>query len=535
MDCLLKFVSSTFLFQSYVIYRIFASDQVTYNGTEKALFLDLNSAFMKKRQLLLTLLSSLIFLYSCQKEYSLETGGAVSQGSLLSDVSGDCLPKVVFGTYEAGVAISGATNYIEVEVNVTEIGSYTISSDTINGISFKATGIFTSTGLNTVTLKGTGTPFAAGIQNFLITYGATQCIVAVTTLPAGGGVPAVFTLTGAPGTCMVADLAGTYQVGTATTASNYVVISVNVTTIGTYSITTTASNGLTFSGTGTLGNTGAQTIQLAASGTPLATGATNIPVTAGSSSCSFNVPVIGPAQYTVQCGGFTVNGFFIEGEPVSGTTVTVPVDVTTAGGYSITATVNGITFAGTGTFPIAGIQDVILTASGTPSAAGNFDVNITAGATACSFPIVVDPSTAATGNWQFTVGATTYTGTISDVLFDNSNAPAVLLAFGGPSTLNTTDFFEIDLFDVSGAVQNNEAYNGNDISGTNNASALYYDDGTNLLYQADPSIPTNTLQVVITGHNTTTKTVTGTFSGKVNDTGGILRDVTNGTFSFTYQ
>lgn len=253
-----------------------------------------------KRLLGLLFLASLVLLQACQKELSLEIGKDPSEGSLQSGVTDDCLPKIVAGAYEKSIPLNGTVNYIEVQVNVTKPGAYIIYTDTVNGIYFRAAGIFTTTGLNTVRLKGTGTPFNSGISNFIVTYGSTECMVSVTVLPAGGAVPAVFTLTGAPGTCMSAVVSGNYVAGTALTASNTVVINVNVTAIGTYNMTTPTSNGIVFSGSGTLGFLGAQTITLTASGTPVSAGNTNIPVTTGSSSCGFVIDVtstVAPGDY----------------------------------------------------------------------------------------------------------------------------------------------------------------------------------------------------------------------------------------------
>lgn len=247
---------------------------------------------MKKQFLFLSLLViAAVVFHSCQKEVSTETGGKPSQGSLQADGLGDCLPKTVNGIYEAGTALVATTHYIDVQVNVTETGSYVIGTDTTNGIFFRATGIFTSTGTNTVRLKGSGTPLNDGITSFVVSYNGTDCTVSVTILPVGGATPAVFTLSGNPGACSTPTISGTYVVGVALTASNTVLLNVSVTTAGSYSITTVASNGITFSGTGSLA-VGTPTITLTASGTPLAAGNTTIPVTAGSSTCNFSVTVL---------------------------------------------------------------------------------------------------------------------------------------------------------------------------------------------------------------------------------------------------
>lgn len=246
---------------------------------------------MKKHLLFPVLLGSLFFFNACQKEVSLEINTESSTGSLQSEVSGDCLPKTVNGIYEVGTALKAATNYIDVQVDVTKVGSFLVFTDTVNGIYFKGTGKFASTGLNTVRLAGSGTPLNAGLQNFEIRYGLTVCTVAVSVLPLGGAVPAVFTLSGDPDTCMNYVLAGNYSVGVPMTIANTVVIKVNVTTAGTYNLSTTQNNGISFSGTGILSSTGVQTITLAATGTPAQPGNTSMPLLAGSSACNFEVDV----------------------------------------------------------------------------------------------------------------------------------------------------------------------------------------------------------------------------------------------------
>jgi hypothetical protein len=255
---------------------------------------------MKKHYLLLCLVSTLIVFVACQKEKSFETGSDPSAGLLQSDVSGDCLPKTVVGIFEEGKVLVADSNFIDVQVNVTKAGSYTIYTDTINGFYFRATGTFSNAGSKTVKLNGTGTPVNNGIANFTVTYTTSQCVVPVNVIPAGSGsVPADFTLAGSPDVCMNFVLAGTYTLNTPMTPANTVTINVNVTDIGTYTISTPVSNGISFTGSGSLSNLGAQTIILTASGTPLAAGATNFTVQASATSqCSFTVNVVGGTATT---------------------------------------------------------------------------------------------------------------------------------------------------------------------------------------------------------------------------------------------
>lgn len=251
---------------------------------------------MKLNQLLGLLLVTAFIFTSCQKEVSVELGSSTSSGSLQADGNGECLPKTVQGIYESGKVLDPATNFIDVQVNVASPGSYKINSDTINGIFFQGTGTFATAGLSTIRLAGNGTPQSAGTHTFSIRYGSSSCSATVTTVAPGGGGQAEFTLAGAPDQCMNPVISGDYVVGVAMTAANTVVISVDVTVLGTYTISTTPSNGLTFSASGTFANTGVQNVTLTASGTPMVDDVTNILVIAGSGNCSFDITVTAQQQ-----------------------------------------------------------------------------------------------------------------------------------------------------------------------------------------------------------------------------------------------
>ncbi len=246
---------------------------------------------MKQRLLLLLFPTILLLLNSCQKEVSIELSGTASSGSLQSDVGSECLPKAIQGVYEVGKVLDPSVNFIDVQVNVATTGTYRVYSDTVNGIFFQATGAFASTGLNTVRLVGTGTPLNAGTSVFTINYDGTSCSLSLLTNAPGGGATAEFTLAGAPGACQNPVFSGDYMVGVAMTPANTVVISVDVTVIGNYAISSTESNGIIFSSTGTFTTTGVQTVTLTATGTPVVATATNIPVNGGGVTCTFSIDV----------------------------------------------------------------------------------------------------------------------------------------------------------------------------------------------------------------------------------------------------
>ena len=224
----------------------------------------------------------------CAEKQKMET-----QFFLQVDGGGLCLPKTVKGIYVATTALAAASNTISVDVNVAAAGSYTIYTDTINGYYFREVGNFTSAGNVTVSLKGYGTPLIQGTNVFTVFFDSTQCDVAVQVLPAGAGGPASFTFAGAGGGCTSPAISGDYIIGTPLTSANTVTLTVNVTAIGVYNITTTTKQGMTFSGSGSLTAIGPQIIQLNGTGTPIApAGAISFPVTAGSTTCNFTINLL---------------------------------------------------------------------------------------------------------------------------------------------------------------------------------------------------------------------------------------------------
>ena len=83
---------------------------------------------------------------------------------------------------------------------------------------------------------------------------------------------AVFTFDGAPSNCTNISRAGMYTVGIPLSSLNKVKIDVNVRVPGSYTITTSLTDGFSFSGTGYLDTMGYGAVLLQATGTPLASG-----------------------------------------------------------------------------------------------------------------------------------------------------------------------------------------------------------------------------------------------------------------------
>ncbi|NOX48770.1 MAG: hypothetical protein GXO89_17510 [Chlorobi bacterium] len=102
------------------------------------------------------------------KEIAYGTSTIVPFGDGSIGTGGSCDNTGVFGDYKTGQVLS-ATEFVTIEVNVTAIGAYSITTNTVNGYSFSANGVYSSTGVQTVDLAGSGTPVAYQIDNFTVT------------------------------------------------------------------------------------------------------------------------------------------------------------------------------------------------------------------------------------------------------------------------------------------------------------------------------------------------------------------------------
>lgn len=499
---------------------------------------------MKIVNVLVFLFLSFFLLTSCQKE--LDFGNFESTGTLNADsISHDCYPSSVHGTYLVNTPL-GDTNYIEVQVNTTLSGNYTIQTDSSNGYSFKGEGSFTGTGTNTVRLYGTGTPTLPGTNSFIVRYNSIDssfCIIDVTVL-AGAGVSAEYTFAGAGGTCTGGGQGGLYMAGIPATASNVDTVSVNVTVLGSYSITTNSVNGISFSASGAFTTLGTQNVILTATGTPAAAGAFDFPLSGASQGCAFSVtfdPLAPPATFVVggdpgACTGAVLSGIYEATTATTGSnTVLVDVNVTTDGSYSITTnTQNGVSFSASGLIT-AGTTQLVLYASGIPLAEGTFNYNIlVAGATTtCSFsvPFTPAPSNYFTCSFDGGTTTTTFNDNLSAAISTSSQGFPIL-TFGGQ--LNSTgEGFSIEI-QTATAITSNTDYDVNMASSAVYLTAVYTD-ASNVDWTAITDI-INTQTPAFTVHITTITPgvrVTGTFTGPLKEPtpGTGVKTATNGAFS----
>ncbi|TDH26083.1 hypothetical protein EXU57_11320 [Segetibacter sp. 3557_3] len=230
--------------------------------------------------------------------FSVVTGVSGSAANFtLGTTAGACTQANVQGTYQIGSPLS-TNNRVVINLTVTTPGTYSITTTTAGGMSFRATGTFVTTGPQTVTLQGTGTPTTAGNNTITLTAGGSSCTFNVNVTQAG---PAAAFALGTAGNCSSTVAQGTYATGTALTPANRADVSVNVTTPGTYQISSTPVSGITFTGSGVFTTTGVQTVTLTASGTPTTAGPATIALTGGGTTCSFIVNV------TAGSGGGNIN------------------------------------------------------------------------------------------------------------------------------------------------------------------------------------------------------------------------------------
>jgi hypothetical protein len=297
---------------------------------------------------------------------NISSGGTAVIGSI-SCVGGGT------GAMTVGTSVSTTNVSQAITIDVTKLGSYNIRTDTVNGVTFSATGDFSTMGLQTIELVASGIPVAASDSPFIYTIITSPSCSFNRTVSnlSSGGTAVLGSLN-----CNVTS-SGTMTARTRVSGVSQT-IQVQVNTPGSYNISTSDVNGVTFSGIGRFTGTGPQTLELAAAGTPSLASGFNSPYSYTintSPSCSFTrevidsssggTAVLGPLNCNISSSGTMIARTLIIPPSVS---QTIRVTFTTPGTYNIrTDTVNGVTFFASGIVSTAGTQDVVLTAAGTPS------------------------------------------------------------------------------------------------------------------------------------------------------------------------
>ncbi|MFS8083072.1 MAG: hypothetical protein ACMG51_06445 [Ginsengibacter sp.] len=103
-----------------------------------------------------------------------DSSAAPTSAGVLGDSVGNCKPVTLNGNYTQAIALN-SINTVQVQATVTVPGTYKIFTDPVNGVSFSGTGNFTSAGVKTIILSGSGTPAFGGNQTFTLHFGTSQC------------------------------------------------------------------------------------------------------------------------------------------------------------------------------------------------------------------------------------------------------------------------------------------------------------------------------------------------------------------------
>lgn len=218
-----------------------------------------------------------------------------------------------------------------------------------------------------------------------------------------------------PFNCSNSKIIGEYQVGVPTTGGNYLEVSLDVVEAGTYLIELQTGKGVFFQKSGTFSAPGPYTIQLPATGTPNEAGVFAFPLTLNGEefdpSCLKEM-TIKPAesrfQFVSSSCGLTATDKLVRGEASTGKTITVKVEVLSAGTFSFyTDNVAGVKYSVNNVTLAEGVHDVILYSNGNaPSEAGHLAFTVSGtgksdGTSDCIVYVDVEENDATiTPNWS---------------------------------------------------------------------------------------------------------------------------------------
>jgi len=228
---------------------------------------------------------------------------------------GGCDDITVYGTYVQGTS-TNASNYLSVNINVANIGAYTLTATTANGYAFSVQGVFVVPGEQTITVPAQGKPenTSPGDHLSFILNGVETDVCSSLTIEV---LPPVSSYTM---TCGSAKVEGVYQLGVALNSSNRIILPVMVSDIsngGSWSVTTNTVNGISFSGSGTFSVAGAQTVPLQGTGTPSAVAPVNLTLTSNSggsvaTTCNVTIQVAYSPMTIYASDGGSAYGYGLE-------------------------------------------------------------------------------------------------------------------------------------------------------------------------------------------------------------------------------
>jgi hypothetical protein len=311
------------------------------------------------------------------------------------------------GVYQNQTAVTAA-NTKQITVDVAVPGAYSYTTNTVSGISFSASGVFATTGPQTVTLTATGTAGAAGTTTYTINIGNQSCSFNVTIL----GSPNI-NCSGITHNLPASLVNGTPYSGT---------VNVPYTSNGTgsYNVAAVTISGLTLTRTaGSYSASGTVVYTLSGTFTGLTGASVNFALPDG--GCTVAAGAGNYSVGSISCTGGALSGNYIQNVPLTtANTKAITINVTNPGPWTVnTGAVNGVTFSGSGIFGGINSQSALLTGSGTPAATGIFTYPVTLVGQSCSFTVTYGSVTANCAGIvntmpTYLVNGTTYnTGTVS--------------------------------------------------------------------------------------------------------------------------
>lgn len=226
--------------------------------------------------------------------------------------------------------------------------------------------------------------------------------------------------------CSAVEVKGTYIEQKELNSTHYLVVPINVTKAGSYTITGTTTNGYQFYVTGVAMDTGTATVMVPAQGTPQAVQQDIVTLNFNGTDvdCTGNDVTVNvltaAATYTISCGNATVIGIYRVGQTLVTTHyIDIPVKVTNAGSWSITSDiVDGISFSGSGEFTATGTSTVRIYGTGAPTSISTKTLTLTTNSdggvsTTCTvdvrvtIPVKKILGIGSTGAWGYQVAAPT--------------------------------------------------------------------------------------------------------------------------------
>lgn len=212
----------------------------------------------------------------------------------LDGAPNDCYAADITGQYIVGNTLT-SSNTIRLNVTVAVAGTYSITTDTVNGVYFAASGAFDHTGGQVVTLVANGRIDTPHNFHFTVLNGVSPCKFNIYSVDFGQQATYVLESGGGNSNPCIFTVEGDYIHQTPVTSSNTVTIRAYFTVGGKFTIETNTVNGMHFYLSDVINGTGYQYIALPAIGTPLAAG-----------TYSFTPEIVGPHPIGGEFCGFMV-------------------------------------------------------------------------------------------------------------------------------------------------------------------------------------------------------------------------------------